>query len=753
MKQVLNPISGNFDLIVEPLKEKLTGLTKSAGTVTSTDTILQAFNKTAANIENLEAKNVRCTRFAVIGSGTSGIVAIPAGNTVVLDDFGDGADAVTSEIGSDGRPNYTSAQDANGTRVAVAFDINGNYVLSHTPRAYPIGIVYRTRVSLKDWNELDADILGSFVETMPAHNGLFGLTGGTNINRAHFAQYATVVEAEAATNITASAQCFVAETQKWYTYCPTCNITRDGNLVLNTGMGAATRWQAQVVSNKFGQTGWINTDAFVLTALNATTVRVTLSGTAVYAITSRRYEIGIGTYDCVLSGVAGVKFIGINAAGALYFQDALWDFDTQCPVAVAYWTGTAIAAAPQTEMHGLRDSVWHIYTHTYIGLQYRSGLTFTGSVQTDNNTNPGVDTVQYLWATDGIVQDEDIQATPGAGQWLQTLGTGLTSATAGIFNFFYWNGTFVTTANAMADRAPFLYTGVNGTPQWNNGGALTPSVTGNYVVYHYFATPMVGGWSVFARPHNDVYTSLAAATAARPSSLVWSNYAEVKHIHTAIFRVNTAWTTVTHRCKLVSLQDFRTVLGGPVSSTAATDHNSLSNRTATLSHPSSAIYGVDDGGIQFHDVTSQGLLSSTDLLWNNTTKTLTVNGRWQCLDTTEATTLTDGSVVLAGGLSVSKNIQCKNAWLLSPRTDTEVFDANNWVSTSFASTRWIDGYAANLNLPPTTTAGMIHQFDSLFGIIGLTGKYRVQEFTANNRWWKRSESNGVWSAWREMTMV
>jgi hypothetical protein len=128
-------------------------------------------------------------------------------------------------------------------------------------------------------------------------------------------------------------------------------------------------------------------------------------------------------------------------------------------------------------------------------------------------------------------------------------------------------------------------------------------------------------------------------------------------------------------------------------------------------------------------------------------------GRWKCLDTTEATTLTDGSVSLAGGLSVAKNIQCKNAWLLSPRTDTEVFDANNWVSTSFASTRWIDGYAANLNLPPTTTAGMIHQFDSLFGIIGLTGKYRVQEFTANNRWWKRSESNGVWSAWREMTMV
>lgn len=627
MKQVLNPVSGNFDFVIEPLKQKLTGLVKSAGTVASTDTVLEAFNKTAANVENLEAKNVRCTRFAIIGSGTSGIITIAAGNVVVLDDFGDGADAVSSEIGSDGRPSYISAQDANGTRVAVAFDIDGNYVLSHTPRAYPISVVYRTRISLKLWNESDADILGSYVETMPNHNNLFGLTGGTNINRSHYAQYATVAEAEAATNITPAAQCFVTETQKWYTYCATCNVTRDGGLVLNTGMGASTRWQAQIVSNKFGETGWINTDSFVLTALNTTTVRVTLSSVGTYALMSRRYEIGVGTYDVVISGVAGIKFIGINAAGALYFQDTLWNFDTQCPVAVVYWTGTAIAAAPQTEMHGLRDSVWHIYTHTYIGLQYRSGMTFTGSVQPDNNTNPGVDTVQYLWATDGVVQDEDIRATPGIGQWLQTLGSGLTNTTAGIFNFFYWNGAFITTANAMADRAPFIYTGVNGTPEWNNGGTLTPSVTGNYVVYHYFATPMVGGWAIFARPHNAVYASLAAASAARPSALVWSNYAEIKHLHTAIFRVNTTWTTVTHRCKLVSLQDFRTVLGGPVSSTAATDHNSLSNRAATLSHPASAIYGTIDGGVQFHDVASNGLLSSSDFTWNNTTKIMTVTGR------------------------------------------------------------------------------------------------------------------------------
>lgn len=432
----------------------------------------------------------------------------------------------------------------------------------------------------------------------------------------NFARYATVAEAEAATGRT-GAVVFVHETEKWYKYHATCALARDGDLILNTAAGGTTRWESMELSHKMGETGWVNTDGATITALDSTTVRLTLSSAAVYAIKGVRYELAAGNYDIVLSGAATPKFIGVNAAGALYHQDTLWDFETQCPVALAYWTGTAIAAAPQTEFHGLRDSVWHLYTHNYVGLQYKSGLTFTGNVQTDNNTNPGVDTVQYLWSTTGVVQDEDVQSTPGAGQWLQTLGSGLTSATAGIFPFFYFNGTFVTTLAAMADRAPFIYSGANGTPRWNNAGTLTDSVTGDYVVYHYFATPMVGGWSVFARPHNAVYTSLATALQARPSQLTWSNYAELKHLYTAIWRVNTGWTTVTHRCKLVSLQDFRTVAGGPVAATSATDHNALSNRGATFSHPAAAIYGTRDGGVQFHNTATNGLLSSDSLIWDN----------------------------------------------------------------------------------------------------------------------------------------
>jgi hypothetical protein len=56
--------------------------------------------------------------------------------------------------------------------------------------------------------------------------------------------------------------------------------------------------------------------------------------------------------------------------------------------------------------------------------------------------------------------------------------------------------------------------------------------------------------------------------------LTWTNYAELKHIYTAIFRVNTGWAN-SHRCKLVSLRDFRTVAGTPVAATNPTAHSSL----------------------------------------------------------------------------------------------------------------------------------------------------------------------------------
>jgi hypothetical protein len=230
----------------------------------------------------------------------------------------------------------------------------------------------------------------------------------------------------------------------------------------------------------------------------------------------------------------------------------------------------------------------------------------------------------------------------------------LTSATAAIFNHFYYNGTFVTTLPAMADRTPFIHGGGVTFPYWNNGGTLQEASDNRYIVYHYFATPMTGGWSVFARPHNAEYTTLALAQAARPSQLTWSNYAELKHLYTAVFRTRAQFTNVPHRCKLVSLQDFRLNAGSPVAGISATDHQALSNRTALNAHPVGAIAGVTGGSIPFVDATSLALTETADLMWDNATKSLGIgtNAPTSKLHVVGIVEYADNAAAVTGGLTV-----------------------------------------------------------------------------------------------------
>lgn len=396
-------------------------------------------------------------------------------------------------------------------------------------------------------------------------------------NGVTFNTYLTIAAAKAATP-TGPELAYVESVGAVYLYCDSCAFDADDDLVLTTGNGGTTRWEMlQKLSRFMGDTGWIDHDNATLSAISTIAIRLAISSQAAIGIKGSRIPVPIGNYDATISGVPGIKFVGFDDDTlVLKVTDTLWDFNAEVPVSIVYWTGTVIAAAPQTEFHGIRDTVWHHYTHRFIGLQYVSGLAFTVSVQTDNNANPGAsETVYNLWSTAGKVQDEDYESSPGSGQWLQTLGSGLAAADAAIIPFFYYNGSFLTTSAAMADRAPFIHAGANTPPQWESAGTLTASVTGDYIVYHYFVTPMVGGWSVFARPHNAKYTSLATALAARPNQLAWSNYAEIKHIYTAIFRVNTGWSN-SHRCKLVSLSDYRTVNAGPVAATSPTVHAGLS---------------------------------------------------------------------------------------------------------------------------------------------------------------------------------
>jgi hypothetical protein len=205
-----------------------------------------------------------------------------------------------------------------------------------------------------------------------------------------------------------------------------------------------------------------------------------------------------------------------------------------------------------------------------------------------------------MWFTSGVLYDEDAKVDVGTGNWVQTLGSGLTSADAAIIQFQYWDGSKLLNQAAMADRTPFIHGGAGQTPQWNNGGTLQAATDNTYVVYHYFGSPRVSGKGLFARPHNAIFAapgSFATAVAARPSSLIWPDYAELKHLYSVVFRVETSWgASPSHLCRIASVQDFRLVAGSPTAAVNPTAHSSLSGLSGPDVHPDTSITNTATGG-------------------------------------------------------------------------------------------------------------------------------------------------------------
>ena len=140
------------------------------GTWTGTLSVTAINNR----VTSLEEKNVRSTRFASIGSGTTGSLTLPGNSTVILDDFGGATDAVITTI-SGGRPNFSAATTSGGSVIATTFDSSGNYSLSGTPSAYPVAIVYRVRQQFQYFNDADSDVIGA-----PTLEGATGALLSTN---------------------------------------------------------------------------------------------------------------------------------------------------------------------------------------------------------------------------------------------------------------------------------------------------------------------------------------------------------------------------------------------------------------------------------------------------------------------------------------------------------------------------------------------------------------------------------------------
>lgn len=122
----------------------------------------RGFTSLTGRVSTLEAKNVRSTRFVILaGPATSGAITLPAGSSVVLDDFGGTVDAIISAVDS-GRPTFAEIYSAAGAVVASTFDSAGNYSLSSAPAAWPVALIFRVSQPFIQYDATSGDLIGDF---------------------------------------------------------------------------------------------------------------------------------------------------------------------------------------------------------------------------------------------------------------------------------------------------------------------------------------------------------------------------------------------------------------------------------------------------------------------------------------------------------------------------------------------------------------------------------------------------------------
>ncbi|MBK8467994.1 MAG: tail fiber domain-containing protein [Chloracidobacterium sp.] len=159
---------------------------------------------------------------------------------------------------------------------------------------------------------------------------------------------------------------------------------------------------------------------------------------------------------------------------------------------------------------------------------------------------------------------------------------------------------------ATATDYPYLTTGT-GRIAYNLDTAGTWSQAevsnGDFCAYWIFATdgknfPIISiqgqrqDTSLANAQNNNLYESLAFGTLP---------YAEMKLLYRVIVQTSNAYGS-TMKVRVVDVQDLRSVSNLPSGSYVATDHGSLSGRTAAGSHPASAISNTPAGTIAATDV-------------------------------------------------------------------------------------------------------------------------------------------------------
>ena len=117
------------------------------------DTYQEAFEAAQGQITQLKNNEYKITYFESVSAAT-GSVTKPTGSTILTDQFAGGVDAYVSTI-VNGQPTGIFPVTAGGVVIDVtSFDTAGAYVLSGTPSAYPVAIIYKIKISAGNYGNL-----------------------------------------------------------------------------------------------------------------------------------------------------------------------------------------------------------------------------------------------------------------------------------------------------------------------------------------------------------------------------------------------------------------------------------------------------------------------------------------------------------------------------------------------------------------------------------------------------------------------
>lgn len=123
--------------------------------------------------------------FSIIASGTTGTISPPNHGSIVLDQYPGAGDCLVLKVDPvSNRPIDDPARTVAGAIVTSTFNGAGDYVLSGTPSAYPVALVYQVVINdqYKAANLPNSSILNETLFTgssVISHNSTGGLQGGT----------------------------------------------------------------------------------------------------------------------------------------------------------------------------------------------------------------------------------------------------------------------------------------------------------------------------------------------------------------------------------------------------------------------------------------------------------------------------------------------------------------------------------------------------------------------------------------------